>query len=208
METACDIVVRAGSDRVWELVTDIELSIRFSPELQRVTWLGGATGPKLGARFEGHNRSDAVGEWRTESHVVAFEPPKTFAWAVVDPDGRFGDTETDPAKPMATWRFDLTPHEDGVLLRQGVRLGPARSGLSKFIDAMPDKRDAIIAYRLADLRTSMEATLRGIKELAESRGALVTPAKRLGPVPHPSGPVHTDREAGSLLRALRDEENH
>lgn len=101
------------------------------------------------------------------SHVVAFDPPRVFSWAVVDPDGRFGDHDADPAKPIATWRFELQPRDGGVLLRHGVRLGPARSGMTKVIEARPEKKDEIIGRRLADLRTAMEATLRGIKELAE-----------------------------------------
>lgn len=167
METACDIVVDAEPERVWELVTDIELPARFSPELRRVRWLDGATGPALGARFEGHNRNEVLGEWRTESHVVEWEPPKVFAWAVLDPDGRYGGDGADPARPMATWRFELDPGDGGVLLRHGVRLGPARSGLTLAIESRPEKKDAIVRYRLADLRTGMEATLRGIKDLAE-----------------------------------------
>ncbi|EHR63318.1 SRPBCC family protein [Saccharomonospora cyanea] len=167
METACDIVVEADPGRLWELVTDIEVPARFSPELRRVRWLDGATGPALGARFEGHNRSEVLGEWRTESHVVACEPPKVFAWATVDPDGRFGGDDVDPAQPMSTWYFELQPRDGGVLLRHGVRLGPARSGLTLAIESRPEKKDAIVRYRLAELRTGMEATLRGIKDLAE-----------------------------------------
>ncbi|WP_134717450.1 type II toxin-antitoxin system Phd/YefM family antitoxin [Saccharomonospora xinjiangensis] len=34
------------------------------------------------------------------------------------------------------------------------------------------------------------------------------PATLHGPVPRPSGPVHTDHEAGALLRMLRDEERN
>ncbi|EIF00627.1 SRPBCC family protein [Saccharomonospora glauca] len=167
MEAACEIVVETTPERLWELVSDIETPTRFSPELQRVRWLDGVTGPKPGARFEGHNRNDILGEWRTVSHVVAFDPPRVFSWAVVDPDGRFGDHDADPAKPIATWRFELQPRDGGVLLRHGVRLGPARSGMTKVIEARPEKKDEIIGRRLADLRTAMEATLRGIKELAE-----------------------------------------
>ncbi|WP_197318790.1 SRPBCC family protein [Saccharomonospora sp. NB11] len=167
-DCTCEVVVRAETDRLWQLVTDIELPARFSPELQRVRWLDGATGPAPGARFEGVNHNDVLGTWRTESHVVAWEPPTAFAWAVVDPDGRFGNTHASPDAPMATWRFDLSPHEDGVTLRHSVRLGPARSGLTLAVEAKPDKKSAIVRHRLADLRRGMEATLDGIRLLAES----------------------------------------
>ena len=49
-----------------------------------------------------------------------------------------------------------------------MRIGPARSGISPAIDAMPDKESKILHRRLAEHRTNMEATLVGIKSLAEA----------------------------------------
>lgn len=72
-----------------------------------------------------------------------------------------------PARPIATWSFRLEPREGGTRLWQTVLLGPARSGLSLAIDRWPDKRDRIIAQRLAALRRGMQSTVDGIKALAE-----------------------------------------
>ncbi|MGP4004186.1 SRPBCC family protein [Streptomyces sp. 8N706] len=163
----CEVNVEADPARVWELVTSVELPARFSPELQRVRWLDGADRPAVGARFEGHNHNAVLGEWRTVSYVVELEAPRTFGWAVVDPDGRFGGGTADPATPMATWRFALEPESGGVRLRHGARLGPGRSGLSLAIDRLPEREEAIVQRRLADLRTGIQDTLRGIKTLAE-----------------------------------------
>jgi hypothetical protein len=49
-----------------------------------------------------------------------------------------------------------------------MRLGPAPSGLTQAIERMPDREERIIDRRLAEHRGNMEATLRGIKELAET----------------------------------------
>ncbi|MEV6602470.1 SRPBCC family protein [Actinoplanes sp. NPDC051346] len=163
-----DVHIAAGPARVWELVTDIELPARFSPELQRVRWLDGADRPAVNARFEGHNHDAMLGDWRTVSHVVDLASPRVFAWAVVDPDGRFGEGPADPRVPLATWRFDLEPEAGGTRLRHGVRIGPARSGLSQVIDRMPGQEEAVIQFRLASLLAGIEETLRGIKALAES----------------------------------------
>ncbi|MDR7304207.1 SRPBCC family protein [Haloactinomyces albus] len=162
-----EVHVEADPALVWELVTDIELPARFSPELQRVRWLDGADRPSLGARFEGHNHNQVLGEWCTVSHVVELDVPRVFAWAVVDPDGRYGENAADPQAPMATWRFDLVPEVGGARLRHAVRLGPARSGLHLAIDRMPEQEEAIVRHRLADLRTGIQDTLHGIKALAE-----------------------------------------
>ena len=46
-------------------------------------------------------------------------------------------------------------------------LGPAPSGLSIAITAMPDKEERIVARRLEEFEANMRATLEGIKNLAE-----------------------------------------
>ncbi|MEU3821739.1 MULTISPECIES: SRPBCC family protein [unclassified Streptomyces] len=164
--------ISAPLPRVWELVTDIGLPARLSPELQSAVWLDGATVPAPGARFEGRNSHPLLGTWRTHSHVRELVEHRSFAWVVTDPDGRFGDDAPDPDRPLATWRFDLSPAPGGAtLLRHTVRLGPARSGVSLAIDRAPEREEAIVAIRLEELRANMTATLEGVRSLAEERPA-------------------------------------
>jgi uncharacterized protein YndB with AHSA1/START domain len=150
-----DVLIDAPIERVWEVVTDIELPTRFSSELQSVEWLD--DGPAPGARFVGNNHHDALGDWQTTCWVDRFEPPHRFSWLVSDPDD-----------PSASWWFELEAEEDGVRVRQGGRLGPARSGLTYAITAMPDKEDRIVARRLEEWERNMRANLDGIKQLAET----------------------------------------
>jgi uncharacterized protein YndB with AHSA1/START domain len=150
-----DVHIDAPPSRVWELVSDIDLPARFSSEFQGATW-DENTGPALGSRFHGRNRHDAIGEWETSCTVVAFEPERVFSWAVGDPN-----------EPGASWRFELEADGDGTLLKQWMRMGPARSGLNAAIDRMPDKEERIIERRLDEHRRNMTATLEGIKALAE-----------------------------------------
>ncbi|MEU7133544.1 SRPBCC family protein [Streptomyces sp. NPDC046261] len=164
-----EVRIAAAPPEVWRLVTDIGLPARLSPELQRTEWLDDATGPRLGARFAGHNRHPLVGEWRTVSHVVDMDLERRFAWAVTDPDNRFGGGPADPAHPLATWAFDLRPEEGGTLLRHSARLGPAPSGLSAAIDRMPEREEELLTRRLGELRTGIRATLEGVKRLAEEQ---------------------------------------
>ncbi|MEU3458173.1 SRPBCC family protein [Micromonospora sp. NPDC006766] len=164
----CDLHLAADPTRVWGLVTDIELPARFSPELLKVRWLGDSRGPALGAQFEGHNQHPALGEWRTVSHVVRFDAPRVFGWVVVDPDNRFGDEPADPRRPGATWQFRVTPEGAGCRLTHSARIGPSRTGLSLVIDRAPEHEEAIIERRLAALRDGINATLQGIKAVAEA----------------------------------------
>jgi hypothetical protein len=151
--------VEASPARVWELVSDIELMPTLSPELQSVEWLDGADGPSRGARFVGRSRHEALGEWETTSHVVEFDPPRVFAWAVEDPD-----------HPTAIWRFTVEPADGGTVLRQWMQMGPARSGLSLAIDRMPEKEQKIVFVRMREFETNMTTTVESIKKLAEGAG--------------------------------------
>jgi uncharacterized protein YndB with AHSA1/START domain len=148
--------IAAAPDDVWSLVSDINLPVRFSSELQGAEWTDETTGAALGATFQGHNSHDAIGSWTTTSTIVAFEPGRTFAWAVGDPEDA-----------SALWRFDLAPDGDATLVTFTVRIGPGRSGLTSAIEAMPDKEERIVERRLQEFSRNMEATLAGIAALAE-----------------------------------------
>jgi uncharacterized protein YndB with AHSA1/START domain len=149
--------IDAPPERVWPLVSDVELMPGMSSELQSVEWLDGASGAALGARFVGRNRHEAMGEWTATSQIVEFEPGRVFAWAVGDP----GD-------PAATWRFRLEPKDGGTELSQWVRLGPGQSGLSVAIERMPDKEQKIVFVRMREFERNMTATLAQIKKRAEA----------------------------------------
>ena len=148
--------IDAPPERVWQLVSDIGLMPAMSDELQSVAWLDGATGPALGARFSGHNRHDAMGEWSTTSYVVRYEPPTAFAWAVSDPE-----------HPSATWRFTVAPDNGGTTLSQWVQMGPGPSGLTIAIERMPDKEQKIVFVRLREFERNITATLEAVKKRAE-----------------------------------------
>lgn len=152
-----EVRIAAPIARVWALVTDIDLPARFSSEFQGATWLD--DGPAVGARFVGRNHHPAMGDWETTSIVSRYEPMRAFAWDVTDVDN-----------PSSTWWFELEEDANGVLLRQGGRMGPAPSGLSIAITAMPDKEERIVARRLTEWEANLRATLDGIKELAEGPG--------------------------------------
>jgi hypothetical protein len=157
---AAEVWVEAPPERVWGLVSDIFLMPELSSELQAVAWLDGdAEGPAAGRRFTGRSAHPAMGEWDTVSTVIQCDPPHCFAWAVGD-----------PAHPSATWRFTLKPEGQGTRLEQWYQMGPARSGLSIAIDAMPDKEAKIVFVRLREHEAAMQHNLETIKDSAERVG--------------------------------------
>jgi uncharacterized protein YndB with AHSA1/START domain len=152
-----EIYVAAPPDRVWALVTDIELPARFSNEFCGAEWVGERPGPAVGAAFRGRNQHPAIGAWESTSVVVACEAGRVFGWDVQGYGG-----------VAASWRFELEPEGDGTRLRHRARMGPARSGLTAAIEARPDKEERIIERRLEEWHTNLEATIRGIKQVAET----------------------------------------
>ena len=135
---------------VWAVVSDITTPTRFSEELQEARWIDDT-------HFVGRNRHPAAGEWETTCTVITAEPEKAFAWVVGEPEN-----------PSAEWRFTIEAAGGGTILRQWMRMGPAPSGLTPAILAMPDKEERIVARRLEEHRANMQATVDGIKALAES----------------------------------------
>ena len=149
-----EVVIDAPVERVWELVTDINLPARFSSEFLGARWTDDTRG--VGASFVGRSQHKAMGEWETVSYVSQYEPMRVFGWSV-----------TDLEHPSSTWWFELEPAEGSVVLRHSARMGPAPSGLTIAITAMPDKEERIVARRLEEFEANMRATVEGIKRLAE-----------------------------------------
>jgi len=145
-----EALINAPPSVVWAFVKDVTTASRFSDELQGACWIDEV-------HFIGRSRHPAVGEWQTNCTVVAREDESVFAWAVGEPEN-----------PSSRWSFTLEPVEGGTRLREWMRVGPAPSGLSRIIAARPDKEERIIARRLEEHRTNMQATVDGIKGLAEA----------------------------------------
>jgi hypothetical protein len=156
------IEVEASSATVWALVSDIELSSRFSTEVSGAVWLDGAAGPSLGARFVGRSAHEAIGEWATTCVVTGFEPGCLFEWSVIGGDGDVS----------SIWRYRIDdPGHGPVRLEYWFQMGPGRSGLNHAIDRMPEKEERIVARRLEEHRANMERVVSGVKELAETSRA-------------------------------------
>ena len=112
--------------------------------------------PAVGATFAGRNHHAAIGGWQTTCTVTRYVDHEVFEWCVGEPD-----------RPSAKWRFTLEPTADGVTLTQWMQMGPAPSGLTPAIEAMPDKEERIIARRLGEHQKNMQANVDGVKQLAE-----------------------------------------
>jgi nitroreductase len=150
-----EIDIDAAASAVWSLVTDIGLPARFSSEFLGAEWEGDERG--VGAVFHGRNHHNAIGEWTIPCFVDAYDEPRSFGWRT-----------SDPSTPGARWRFDLEPLDGGTRLRFRYTIGPGPSGTSMAIANHPGKEARVLRRRLDEVDANMQATVAGVKQLAEA----------------------------------------
>ncbi|MEA2532527.1 MAG: hypothetical protein QOJ93_338 [Actinomycetota bacterium] len=166
-----ELDIKAGPDRVWEVVSDIATPGRHCREGAGAAW--DDEGPhQVGSRFTGRNATDDAGhplinqvllrlvgalEWETPCWVSAWEPGRRFMYDV-------GDADT----PWAHWGFTLQPLLDGRTRVAHVFLhGPGMSGTALTAMENPAEAEAVIAGRLHCLRDNMSQVLAGIQREVE-----------------------------------------
>lgn len=145
--------IAAPPDAVFELVTDLCRMGEWSPENEGGEWIDGATGPALGAKFNGKNRHGDK-TWTTTCTVTSYEPPSAFAFDVTS--GPFA---------ISTWAFYITSTETGCRVVQSAT--ERRNRVIKKLGNMVSG----VSERNAHNRSNMEATLAAIAAQLESGAA-------------------------------------
>ena len=154
MRGSVTVHMAAPADRIWELVSDVTQTGRFSPETFEAEWLGGATGPAVGAKFRGHVRRNERGPvYWTTCYVIASEPGREFTFGV----GK-------PGAPANVWSYRLEPSGDGTDVTESFALAPALPLRIYW---------ALLGWsRGKRNRNDMRRTLEQIKAVVESEPAL------------------------------------
>ncbi|MBX7158822.1 MAG: SRPBCC family protein [Acidimicrobiia bacterium] len=112
MHGSVTVHIDAPPAAVWALVSDVTRIGEYSPETFEAEWLGGATGPAVGARFRGHVKRNGRGPtYWAPCVVTACEPERVFEFAV----GVRG-------KAVNTWRYELEPSGTGTDVTESFRL--------------------------------------------------------------------------------------
>ena len=101
------IHIDAPTQKVWEMLANLDRMGDWSPECRQVVWLDGAQSPaKVGARFKGSNKYDWM-KWSMKCEVKAAEPGRELSWSTMQ-----GDRE------MVRWRYVLEPADGGTELTE------------------------------------------------------------------------------------------
>ena len=154
MHDSVTVHMKATPEAVWEMVSDITNTGRFSPETFEAEWLDGATGPAVGVKFRGHVRRNQKGPvYWTVCRITDCDPGRVFAFDVLGPGGR----------KVNSWRYELEPARDGVDVTESFRL--VEHPLTKLYWAIAGR-----ARNRTNVR-GMRETLERIKAVVEAEGA-------------------------------------
>lgn len=126
----------------------------WSPECVGAAWLDGATGPVVGARFQGRNRHGRA-RWANKPRIVAADRPNEFGFVANTPFGR----------DMTRWTYRFAALGSETEVTESWELLhdlPLYLSLSdRFIMGVHDRE--------ADLAANMRETLTRIRDAAEGR---------------------------------------
>jgi hypothetical protein len=141
--------IAAPPDRIYGLVTDVANMGQLSPECVGGSWLAGATGPAVGARFKGRNKR-GIARWSTTNEVVEADPGRAFAFQTQQSGIR--------------WRYQLEPDGDGTVVTESRAAFKARPLVAKVFSVLALGG---IADHDDEMRAGMLATLERLRAVAE-----------------------------------------
>jgi hypothetical protein len=141
--------INADATKLYGLVSDLTRMGEWSPENTGGRWVGGATGPEVGAKFRGNNKH-GFRRWSTTVRVTDATPGKRFAFDVT-----YGPID------IARWSYDFETVDGGTLVTE--RWVEGRPSWMKTVS----KPVMGVMDRAAHNRRNMEATLAALKSAAE-----------------------------------------
>jgi hypothetical protein len=133
--------IPTSADQLWAMVADLPRMGEWSPENDGGAWIGGATGPGVGAKFKGRNHHGSR-RWSTIATVVDCEPGSRFSFRV----SVLGLSVSD-------WSYDVEPTEAGCTVT--ASWSDRRPGFFKPIGRLATG----VADRESHNRAGLEATL-------------------------------------------------
>ena len=145
--------MRARPEDVYAIVSDVTRTPEYSPEILKCTWLDGATGPAVGARFKATNKVPNRPSWNNKPVVTVADPPHRFSFSRTEP---FGGT--------VEWTYELQPDGDGTLVTESYNVTSPLGRVGWFIIGVLFARKD----RRTDLRRGMQQSLERLRALVEA----------------------------------------
>ena len=141
-------VIRRPAADVFAAVADITRMGEWSPECTAGRWVAPATGPALGAQFEGDNIAKVgpitLKKWTTTAEVTECVPNQVFEFF---------------AEGYTTWRYEFVERDGSTSVTESCSYAPSE-GWKKFAYETVLRRPQVVArgmeQTLARLKTALE----------------------------------------------------
>ncbi len=141
--------IAAPISEVYAAVTDVTRMGEWSPECVACRWVGGATGPAVGAKFEGDNVATlgpiTLKRWTTTSEVIDAVPNVSFEFV---------------AEEYSAWRYEFTDRDGETVVTESFSHAPYVGWKKWVYGRLANRQKALIA--------GMQSTLDRIKEQLEN----------------------------------------
>ncbi|MCH7789307.1 MAG: SRPBCC family protein [Acidobacteria bacterium] len=149
IEESTSIVIDRTPDEVFAAVSDVSRMGEWSAETTKCRWVDGASGPAVGARFEGDNVAKlgplTLKRWTTTSMVSECSPREVFEFV---------------AEEYTTWRYEFASQGDQTRVTESFSHRPYE-GLSGFVYEKVLRRPKAMVK-------GMKATLESMKSVLEA----------------------------------------
>jgi hypothetical protein len=147
-----DRYIEAPPEALYGIIADVTRTPEYTPDIVRVEWLDGATGPAVGARFKAINTAGKGPKWSNKPVITVLEPNREIAWERTEKGG--GTLE---------WRYRFEPEGTGTRVTESYRVVAPLNLFGWFlIGTVFGLKD-----RKSDLRNSMLRTLDRLAEMTE-----------------------------------------
>ncbi len=98
--------IAASPEAVYGAISEVTRMGEWSEECYACEWHDGATGPALGATFDGHNRNGEK-TWTSQGKIIEAEPGRAFAFECSMMDFHY-----------ATWGYRIEPTQRGCTVTE------------------------------------------------------------------------------------------
>lgn len=146
--------IAASPTTVWTLLADLSRMPEWSPENQRVEWLGAMTAAASGVKFRGTNRNGSK-SWKSVGEITVAEPGRMLTF----------DIKAGPFK-VAQWSYAIDQRDGGCRVTESWT--DRRNGIMKTLSKLATG----VNDRPSHNRQGMEETLRRLAAAAEGSDAM------------------------------------
>jgi hypothetical protein len=147
--------IDATPTAVYDLIADVTRTPEFSPEVLQCRWIGGATGPAVGARFKAKNRVARGPAWSNKPVVITADRGREFAFS-----------RSEPLGGTMIWRYAFEAQGAGTRVTESYEVvDPVKRPMWFLIERICGRKD-----RRSDLREGMTLTLERLRAALVDQG--------------------------------------